>query len=163
MQVNPPPLAGATNPRKKRCFVTTSIQNRQKTLQITGFCANCVQKKHPKTTPKSTPQPPNFDECFGKSIQRVFSQLSFFNSLFDRFLRKSPCYGAILGWRFKKKQTQKKTQKCTPETSQARGESDKNQFQKSTQIVQPTIQRGTPEPSQERWGERRFWFQKSTN
>ena len=115
---HPPTLA---NHRKKRCFVTTSIQNRQKTLQITWFCANCVQKKHPKTTPKSTPQPPNFDECFGKSIQRVFSQLSFFNSLFDRFLRKSPCYGAILGWRFKTKQTQKQTQKCTPETSQAIG------------------------------------------
>ena len=34
-------------------------------------------KNASQTTPKSPPQPPNFDECFGKSIQRVFSQLSF--------------------------------------------------------------------------------------
>ena len=80
-----------------------------------------LEKWPPKATPKPTPQPLNFDECFGKSIQRVCSQLSFLIDGLIAFLRKSPCYGAILGWRFKTKQTQKKTQKCTPETSQAIG------------------------------------------
>ena len=86
-----------------------------------------------------------------------------FNLSLDHFLRESPCYGAILGMVFKKKQTQKETQKCTPKHRSLGGESDKNQFRKTTQIVQPTIQRCTPEPSQERGGERKFGFPKSTN
>ena len=67
------------------------------------------------------------------------------------------------GWRFKEKPTQKNTQKRTPKQRKLGGESDENQFQKNTQIVQPTIQRRTPENAQARGGERKLSLQTSNN
>ena len=78
-------------------------------------------KKWPlRATPKSTPQPPNFDDSFEKSIQRVFWQLSFLIYCLITFCANPPA--TVRFWDDSLRKTDaKRDTEMHPETAQAIG------------------------------------------
>ena len=143
--------------------MTTSIQNRQKTLQITGFCANCVQKSIPKRHPNQHLNPQILTNVSGNLFNACFRNSTFLIHCLIAFYANPPATVRFWAGDSRKNRRKKRHTNAPPKHRRLGGESDKKQFQKNTQIVQQRIQRRTPEPSQERGGERKFWFQTSNN
>ena len=60
-----------------------------------SFCEFAPPKPPPKWGPKSTPEPPKFDECFTKSDQTVFSQIRVLIKFCINFFNESGLVSAI--------------------------------------------------------------------
>ena len=111
--------------------MTTSIQNRQKTLQITWFCANCVQKSIPKRHPNQHLNPQILTNVSGNLFNACFRNSAFLIHCLIAFYANPPATVRFWAGDSRKNRRKKRHRNAPPKHRRLGGESDKNQFQKT--------------------------------